>query len=229
MSVTCPKCGKEIVDADSNSATDMAVCRACNELFSPRRGLRVNPPVPVVDLPPVTPRGATCEELPNGFDVVATVRHPRVWLAVPGLVFLLFIFTVSLLADFRGIVSTYATGWLVFWAVATAVALLLIAFLLFGKSRVSVDGGQCTVFTGLGRVGFRKRFPWSDVGSVELQKWFLGDCFCLGPSIVPTERITILDRHGRRLAKCCLMMTYKRRRFVHRELCRLLAERDAAM
>jgi len=172
MQVTCPTCGGAIVPDDVNVAKDVAFCRTCNEAFS-LSGLvsdGTGPDAPQVD-PSRPPRGVTVEELPNSFTITATTRHPIAFFLVP----FMCVWSGGSLGGFYG--SQIASG--EFSLLPSLIGLpFLGGTILFGsialmsvcgKVRIRVEGDQGDIFTGVGCVGRRKRFDWSQVSTVSEQ------------------------------------------------------------
>jgi len=227
MEVRCPKCGRVIDSADASAAEDLALCRACNEMFAPRRGLTAVP-VTTPQSGPSPPWGARFRRRGGGFEVRATVRHPRAYLSIPGLVLYAYILSAGITVEFHNILAAYGVRFFVWLALVVGPTVLLEPFLFFGDVRLAVDGDAGRVFTGMAGIGLRRRFAWSQVSEVRLRKWFWGDWVRPLVLFIPTEQIVLVGADGRTLARCAALLTYKRRRFLYDVLCRRLAERDAA-
>ena len=167
MKVTCPKCRRSIDADDVNVATDVAVCRECNEVFvlSLLRDGGASEPLVDLDAPP---SGTWCRATLEGFEVGASTRHPIALFLVP-----LMIFVSGGSLGMYG--SQIASGEFDLFMSLFGIPLLLISVIFWtfalmavcGKVRVTVDGNRGEVFTGLGSVGRRRRFAWSEVATVK--------------------------------------------------------------
>jgi hypothetical protein len=194
MSVTplCPRCKEVIASEDVNVAKDIAFCRHCglaHSLSALANGTAVNEDVDE-SRPPAgvwfhrdgggTVIGATHRSLGQAFGllfftvfwngivsvfvlmaVASTLRHIGIplpgWFPVPkgsaipvGMTLFLWIFLTPFIA-----VGLFTLG----------------AFFssLFGRTELRIQGGEGTLFTGIGPIGFNKRFSTGDVKDVRIE------------------------------------------------------------
>ena len=113
-----------------------------------------------------SPSGAWFRRTGDGFEAGATVRSVIGYVAVPFWAF----WAVTVVLMFRGFEnlrgsSTAEKAFLVLVA-AIAVLALISLFLLFGRVVVRVEGGRGRVFTGLGPIGWPRRFRWDEIDTV---------------------------------------------------------------
>ncbi|HSU57347.1 MAG TPA: hypothetical protein VLT36_25115 [Candidatus Dormibacteraeota bacterium] len=191
---TCPRCKHSIPSEDVNVATDVAFCRNCNlshRLSSLTLGTTVDENVDVSR----PPSGTWFQRMGNGVAFGAT--HRSLGQAFGLLFFTLFwngivsVFVMFALASTlqhlgiplphwfpsptsRG--HSIPLGMTVFlWLFLTpfiAIGLSTVAGVLSclaGRTEVRIDGQQVSIFSGVGPVGFRKRFPASDVEDVRIE------------------------------------------------------------
>jgi len=166
VKVSCPRCRREVPPDDVNVGTDTAYCRPCEEAF------RLSGALPVAETPAAVrvdlgdpPAGAWFEETPGGFRVGGTTRSPLaiffipftlVWagLSLGGL-------TAAMIAkgEFIPGLALFAIPFVIGSVVLVSYSLLLIA----GRTEVSVDRDDGSVFTGVGPLGRMRRFRWDVV------------------------------------------------------------------
>lgn len=227
MALVCPQCGKAIDEADLSAATDLALCRSCNCMFAPRRGLQAVPVTPTeTDLRP--PRGVRVDRAGERLEIRSALRHPAVWLVLPGMAVYSLIFAVGIAAEYDAILQTYGVQFFVWLGLILVLFWAGALFLLFGHVRVRIAGGAGEARTGIGPLGWRRRFGLGSAAAVERRAWFLGDWVRAFLRFVPTEYLAVVAGDGRPLAKFGLLLTYKRRRFVYDLLRRELAAYHAA-
>jgi len=190
----CPSCGRGIPGQDINVASDIAFCRKCNlthSLSALASGTVVDPEVDLSQ----PPAGSWFRR--DGDGLVTGATHRSLGQALGLLFFSLFwngivsVFVMLAAASTlhrlgvslpAGFPSTFARsntlplGMLVFlWLFLTpfiAVGILVASsFLscLAGRTEVRLQGGQGVIFSGVGRIGIRRRFAASDVRDVGVQ------------------------------------------------------------
>jgi hypothetical protein len=219
MRVQCPKCGRAIDAEHMNVATDVAVCPGCAETYrlSELSGAAAGPGQ-TVDLSD-PPSGSWFRPMFDGFEVGATTRHPIAFFLVP---FMLVWSGGSLGGIYGGQIARgkfelwlclfgipFLIGSLIFWWIA------LMA--IWGKVVVTVDRDQGVVFTGLGSVGWRRRFTWSEVARATE---------AIPPFHYPGMRMGSICLEGRRRIRFGTGLSEDRRYFVLEVLRQMLAERD---
>ena len=163
----CPKCRAAIPLEDVNVSTDLALCRKCGQTWSYADLVDATE---VAHFDPVNPpRGAWYrEELPDGFLVGASTRS---WAAL----FLVPFMCVWSGFSLGGIYGTqivkgqFSLGQSLFgipFVLGTLLFGSLAAMTVCGKVVVRVNGDEGSVFTGVGPIGWRRRFSWRGVTGV---------------------------------------------------------------
>lgn len=191
---TCPECGRVIPSDDVNVANDVAYCRACNlshklstltQIGELESGVDLNRP----------PAGAWRREA--GVETVIGATHRAVGTAIGALAICLFwngivsIFVLLVTAstlrhlgitlpdwfpapDLNG--RPMSVGMMLFmWIFLTpfiVVGLIMLgAFLsaLGGRTEVRISGSQGVVYTGIGALGWRRRFDPATVKDVRVE------------------------------------------------------------
>jgi hypothetical protein len=239
---TCPRCKEVIPSEDVNVANDIAFCRKCNlshRLSTLTLGTAVDENVDV-NRPP-----AGTWYLREGNAVVIGSTHRSIGQAFALLLFCLFwngivsVFVCLALASTLHHLGLPLPEWvpilkgnvmpvgmtLFLWLFLTPfIAIgggLAATFLscLAGRTELRVDDGQGILFTGIGALGFRKRFSTSDIRDVRIEdkRWRDSD----GDSRRKTQ--IVLETTGKPI-NFGSMLTEERRRFlagaVKRELVR---------
>lgn len=164
--VHCPRCQSAIATSDVNVTTDVALCRKCDDVFKISEQLEVAAQPPVDLARP--PSGAWLDEASDGFEVGATTRSPIAFFIVP----FMCVWSGGALGGIYGtqIASgkldlfqslfgiPFLIGSVIFWSLA----LMSVA----GKWTLTVRGDEAESFVGVGPIGLRRRFQWSQVKSV---------------------------------------------------------------
>ena len=231
----CPACSRAILGDDVNVAKDVAYCRACNlvhtlsalvQACELTAGVDVNRPPP----------GVRCDV--RGGSLFVTATHRSLGAAVGALAFALFwngIVSVFVSLAIAGTLhnlhvptpawfpapnmngSPMSVGMTLFlWLFLTpfiAIGTAMIgAFLLTvgGRTEVQADQNEGTVFTGVGPLGYRRRFSTAKVSDVRIddRQWRDSD----GDRQRKTC-IVIETREGR-LIRFGTLLSEERRRFV---------------
>lgn len=218
VAVRCPKCAVEVPGRDTNPETDIALCRRCSEWFgfaasageSHEAALDFGNP----------PAGAWHRLDGSGTELGASTRSSLAFMLVP---FGLMSLPVGLPLVVAWALSIGGANWavgligllaLVFSAAVVPMALMTV----FGKVRVRADGDQGEVFSGIGPVGRRFRFRWSEPLRIEY-KTFAPD----GDGKPATPVIEIVT--GGRRKWIGALLTEERKRFIYRGLRQLARER----
>jgi hypothetical protein len=165
--VVCPKCRHKIPLADINVATDIALCRSCGEKLkyseiafdhdAITRSLN-NPP-----------RGVWKKDYSaSGFEVGASTRSAVAFFLVP----FMCIWAGGSLGGIYGtqIWSGHFNRTMSLFGIPFILGTLLFGSItmltVFGKIVVNVEGGNGVIFTGVGPIGWRRRFDWRGVTSI---------------------------------------------------------------
>jgi len=163
----CPKCHSEIPLEDVNVATDIALCRRCSqtwsfaELVDDERTGNFNLKSP--------PRGTWFRENPpTGFEVGVSTRSGLAFFLVP----FMCIWSGFSLGGIYG--SQIAKGQfnpgMSLFGIPFLIGTLFLggtaAMAICGKVTVSVDRDNGVIFTGVGPIGWRRRFNWRKVSAI---------------------------------------------------------------
>ena len=173
MNLSCPKCRRSIPLDDVNVSTDVSLCRSCTQAFSFAE-LSQEQTEPAMDLSR-PPGGTWLRQMGGGFEVGATTRSGIAFFIVP--------FTLLWSGgSLGGIYGTQIYKGTLDWKLCLfglpflLGSLLLVPFAVLsvgGKIAVRREGDRGEVFTGIGRIGWTRRFRWSEVKAVRrsLTKW----------------------------------------------------------
>ncbi len=168
MNTACPDCRHPIPLEDINVGTDLALCRRCQKTFS---FARLQEDAAIQSIPLATPpRGTWFHEEMGLARAGSTARS---WAALFFIPFTLIWSGGSLGGIFGSqIVSGKFEPWsLLFglpFVIGTCVLVPVCAMSLAGRYEVRVSDGQVAVFTGVGPLGWRRRFALADLRSVRL-------------------------------------------------------------
>jgi hypothetical protein len=233
MSVTpmCPRCKQTIPSDDINVAKDIAFCRNCNlshSLSALTSGTMVDENIDVSR----PPDGVWFHR--DGSGAVIGATHRSLGTAFGLLFFTLFwngivsVFVLAALASTLRHMGIALPAWfpapkgsfvplgmtLFLWVFLTPFIVIGLAMLgaflssLAGKTEIRIQGGEGTVFTGMGPLGFRKRFSTSDVKDVRIE-----DSIWRNSNGTQRKAQIIIDTNSRRIPVGS-MFTEERRRFV---------------
>ena len=164
MSYRCPTCRAEIGLDDVNVARDVALCRSCERTHSFADLAAGDAPSPY---PVEPPSGAWYEETFDGFRMGAVTRSCLAVFLVP----FACVWIGGSLGGIYG--SQVVKGQFDLSASLFGIPFLLGSILLgsltlmtlFGKVVVTVSGDDGSVFTGVGPIGWTRRFAFSAVHS----------------------------------------------------------------
>lgn len=182
MDTVCPKCGVDIPREEINVATGVAYCRECDTLhklseLADRERIRI----PATDDPPA---GAWIRDDGRAIRVGATTRS----VGTAGF-FILFsgfwnsivaVFVVGAVASLLGINNSFAGSssqggsvFVLLFMIPFVLVGLVTAFIalmaLFGRCEISLRGMEGQAFTGLGPIGWKRRFDASRVRDVTIE------------------------------------------------------------
>jgi hypothetical protein len=165
----CPSCRAEIPSADVNVTTDLALCRRCGKISSFVEAM-ATPSTPVDLSRP--PKGTWLTRHGNGFELGASTRHPIAFFLVPfacvwsgGSLGGIYGTQISK-GQFNLFMSLFGLPFLIG-------SIFLVGFTLMtlcGKILLRVEGSRGVLFTGIGPIGFRQHFNWSDVSNIRLSQ-----------------------------------------------------------
>lgn len=163
----CPKCSATIAQSNINIQTDIAQCQACEHIFKVSEqledeiddGFEINSP----------PEGAWMRNERDQIVVGATTRSFIAFFLVP----FMLVWTGGSVGGIYGAQVAsgefditlslfgipFILGSVVFWSAA------LMA--IWGKVELTLTKQGGKIFTGIGAIGFTKKFDWSEVSTVQ--------------------------------------------------------------
>lgn len=164
----CPKCQAQISNENINIQANIAKCNICHHVFRisdyldrhkhPDRPFNPNQP----------PKGAWYRHDMNTVVIGATTRHTIAFFLVP---FMLIwsggslggIYGTQLVQQQFNLIQSlfgipFILGSILFWA--------LTFMAIFGKVEIRIDRQGGEVFTGIGRVGRKKKFLWREIKNI---------------------------------------------------------------
>jgi hypothetical protein len=165
--ILCPRCRTEISLEDVNVSKDLALCRQCGQTWS---YADLNEESKVSNfVPSEPPSGAWYLETgPRTFEIGATTRSPIAFFLVP----FMCVWSGFSLGGIYG--TQFSKGHFNLGQSLFGIPFIL-GTLLFGsiavmsvcgKVTVTVDGDDGIIFTGVGPIGWRRRFNWRGVASI---------------------------------------------------------------
>jgi len=170
--MNCPKCKSEISKEEINVQTDLVHCGNCGEIFS--LSGQVLKSIKLFNTPNYEfnlskpPKGAWVEEKYNEIVVGATTRSPMALFLVPFMlvwsgVSLSGIYGTQLITGkFDAEASLFGLPFLIGTFFIGGMALMSV----FGKVEITLDKYGGNIFTGIGFIGKRKKFLWSEVSNI---------------------------------------------------------------
>ena len=200
MKPTCPKCKSPIPDNDINVAANVAFCRACNTVNKLSEIAEASDLADVDTSHP--PAGVTYG--PRGGGAEISWSHRSIGSAIGALLFGLFwngilsvfigialLSTMKLMhvslpgrlstSQFNGDMGLWGTiGLWIFLLPFMAVGLFMIAAFVMaiaGRTEIRIEPGECSIFSGVGKVGWRRRFNPANVKQVRVEdrRWHDSD------------------------------------------------------
>lgn len=165
MRLLCPQCHSEI--GEIPAVGKKTLCGSCRKQF--RCPEVPEPSGALLDLRN-PPRGTWFKEFTNGFELGASMRSPMKLLLVP--------FACCWIAGSAGLFLKSVANppgydvWLLAFALALVGGAVYFGGVgvlgIFGKVAIRRHGDAGEVFTGVGAMGFHRRFNWSQVQSMKI-------------------------------------------------------------
>lgn len=191
----CPNCGKAIATDDLNVARDIALCRACKQVYSLSELVENRAPDPQVDLQQ-PPKG--CWRRPSGMGEVVGASHRSLLAALPllgvalfwnGIVSVFVLLAVAATLNLLGVdvpewfpapkmngekmgVGMTIFLWIFLTPFITIGAVMIGGFLscLAGKTEVRVERGRVGIATGIGPLGWTRRFDATELKKIRIRE-----------------------------------------------------------
>jgi len=169
VKLRCPECHHVIPASKINVDSDVAVCPGCDDEFELSDLLANESDESSERLPSQlfreSPPGAWFVTDEDSWQVGATTRSPEVFLVIPFMVVWTTITVARLyspqLASGKFNLLASLVG-LAFLAPAVYMGLIVL-MMVCGKVTVTVINDEGLIFTGVGSIGWKRRFRWSDV------------------------------------------------------------------
>jgi len=202
MKLVCPECKSDVPRTDVDMSSETAFCWHCQKNFACKDWIESALVTPEsLQHPPI---GAAYEQSPDGFKVVVSTGSYRWLFFLPAACFwskLAYLFTWALLHP-KSIEP--GAGWVLI-PVLTLFYLLGAALWggalmpIFGKVAIRVDGDSGSIFTGIGVLGWRRRFNWRGVERIRLttfysKKWNREQITLEGDEVIQVARGVSHDR-----------------------------------
>lgn len=163
----CPKCRLGIPLEDVNVSTDLALCRQCGQTWSYADLVDDSETLDFNLMNP--PKGAWFREIPpRGFVAGVSTRSPIALFLVPfmcvwsGFSLGGIYGTQFVKGEFSLTQSLFGIPFLLGTLLFGSIAIMSVC----GKVVVSVDGDGGTIFSGVGPLGWRRRFNWRKVSAI---------------------------------------------------------------
>ena len=166
MKIQCPNCRETVPPDQVNMANDLAFCPRCNEGFKVSEGVDMDSFDESVMYNP--PKGTWYREGIQGHVIGATTRSAAAFFLVP---FMCVWSGISLGGIYGSQIASgkfnlgislfgipFLLGSIFFWAITLMT--------LCGKVEVKIGPSESTVFTGVGSLGWRRRFNWYEVKTI---------------------------------------------------------------
>jgi hypothetical protein len=163
MKVTCPKCRQAIAAEQVNVAANVVYCTTCAEAFSLSE-LVTSGEVDDGELD-TPPKGCWFQSGFDDWQVGASTRSYAAWFLVPfmcvwnGFSLGGIYGTQIVKGQFDLFQSLFGIPFLLGTLIFGSIAVMMVC----GKVVLSVVGDQADLFTGVGALGWHRRFAWSDI------------------------------------------------------------------
>ncbi len=170
MKLICPTCA-EVDSMKFNMESDVACCNHCGGLFPLSRVVAQSQwRADFLNLPDPPP-GVVFSTRRDGWTIEASTRDTsNVWrLLALALFFLGFAVNFGWQAIAQWTTNVGAFVFIAAFGTVGLMALWSCLMYLFGRVEIRNDDGNGRVFSGIGLVGFTKRFAWRDVVSIEVE------------------------------------------------------------
>jgi hypothetical protein len=168
MKIHCPTCRQAIPATQMNAAADTAVCAQCDEAFSLSNIIATGGGAAGFDIHNPPP-GASFQETVGGWELASTTKSKMAWFLVP---FMLVWSGGSLGGIYgsqimKGEFDLQSSLFGIPFLIGTLIFGSLAAMTVFGRVVVSLDRNEGTIFTGIGPIGWTRRFDWNSITKIE--------------------------------------------------------------
>lgn len=173
---TCPTCSATIPLDDINVSTDTALCRSCGETFSLSALVDSVDDSTVLSAKP--PRGLRTERIIQGACPELTITYKRTSIGLA--IFLTFFMCVwsgvSLYSLYIQPLILEGQAWggdqskgfpFLLGSIAIFIGWL---FVLFGRRTITVNNGKGRIFTGIGGLGYTRRFTYNRQTALRVER-----------------------------------------------------------
>jgi len=164
MAMSCPRCGAQIAVSDVNVQQNVALCRACKSLFGASELAHGAPLVRDLSCPP----GAWDTRDGDERRLGATTRSGAAFFLVP----FMCVWSGGSLGGIYGmqIATRHFSLGLSLFGIPFVLGTLLFGTIalmsVLGRVEVRIRGDEGVVFTGVGPLGWTRRFSLSDFGTI---------------------------------------------------------------
>ena len=168
MKISCPSCSKRLASSDINVASDVAVCPQCGEVFAVSSIVSAGRDVTNFDVRQ-PPSGVSFYDSGFEWTITASTRSPIAFFLVP----FMFVWSGFSLGGIYGgqiaagkfslLLSLFGIPFLLGTFLFGAIAIMAVC----GKIVVSSTRNQGRIFTGVGPLGWTRKFDWGSVNAVE--------------------------------------------------------------
>lgn len=165
--IKCPKCNTVVKTDNLNISANIGKCDSCDTVFSISETIETNDDRSF-DMS-AAPEGAQFVKLNNGFQIIASTKSKMAIFLIPfTLVWAGFslsgIYGSQIMAGtFNFEDSLFGIPFLIGSIILISLCLLTVR----GKVIVTANGFDGWIFTGVGKVGWTRKFNWKDFDSVE--------------------------------------------------------------
>lgn len=166
----CPSCQGSIAIEDVNVATDIALCRACGKTTS--FSMLSDSLMPSLDSMDAPPRGVTVKkDMAGATTIVYQRKSPVLFFLIP---FTLLWSGVSIIGIYgtqliNGKFDLFQSLFGLPFLIGTFVLFGVIFFLFLGKWEIILLNGVGSVFIGVGKIGWTRRFSYNKDSFVSMQ------------------------------------------------------------
>ncbi|MGV3606490.1 MAG: hypothetical protein ACO1RA_08775 [Planctomycetaceae bacterium] len=218
MKLTCPECDNPIPMANINVEKDVAICPRCEEAYSISDLVDEGQGLEDFNITE-SPLGTWYQDSGIEWEIGASTRSWSALFLVP--------FTCvwaggSLTGIFgaminAGKVDPFGMLFAVPFVIGSIVLIVISCMTVAGKVVVTVSGNEGSIFTGIGPIGWRRKFDWSEVKLVEENNAeFLG---------MQNQNGVVVSLIGKKRRDLGSMLTTERREYVAQALRKKLSER----